>query len=74
MNVRLAYGQQHLDVDFPADRTTVILPSHRPGLTDEKAAVLEALRNLTGAPALLEQIQPHQKICILFTDITAIRN
>jgi nickel-dependent lactate racemase len=70
MNVRLAYGQGHLEVDFPADRTTVILPSHRPGLADEKAAVLEALRNPTGAPALLAQIKPHQKICILFTDIT----
>lgn len=70
MNVRLAYGQGHLDVDFPPDRTTVIQPSHRPGLPDEKAAMLEALQHPIGAPPLRELIRPETRICILFTDIT----
>lgn len=70
MNVRLAYGQGHLELPFPDDRTTVITPTHRPGLADEKRAVLQALRTPIGSVPLLQRIQPTDKICILFTDIT----
>jgi nickel-dependent lactate racemase len=70
MNVRLAYGQGHLDVDFPEDRTTVISPSHRAGLPDERGAVDAALRAPIQSRPLLEQVRPSDKICILFTDIT----
>ncbi len=70
MNVRLAYGQGHIDVDFPEDRTTVIQPSHRPGLGDEKSAVIEALRHPIATAPFLSQIRPSHKLCILFTDIT----
>ena len=70
MNVRLAYGQGHLELPFPDDRTTVITPTHRPGLPDEKGAVLQALRTPIGSLPLLQRIKPTDKICILFTDIT----
>ena len=70
MKVNLAYGQGYLPIDLPDDRTTVIEPSHRPGLPDEKAAILEALRNPIGAPPLRESIKPTDKVCIIFTDIT----
>lgn len=70
MQVRLAYGQGHLDVDFPESRTTVISPSHRPGLADEKGAVLESLRRPIHSKPLRERIKPSDRICILFTDIT----
>ena len=70
MNVRLAYGQGHLEADFPADRTTVIVPSHRPGLADERAAVLQSLREPIGSPPLRQRLRPTDRVCILFTDIT----
>ncbi len=70
MNVRLAYGRGHLDIDLPADRTTIIEPSPRPGLVEEKAAVLEALGQPIGSKPLLSRLRRSDKICILFTDIT----
>ncbi len=70
MNVSLAYGQGHLTVDFPDDRTTVITPSHRPGLPDERGAVLRALESPIGSKPLRDLLRPSDKVCILFTDIT----
>ncbi|HAB18727.1 MAG TPA: nickel-dependent lactate racemase [Verrucomicrobiota bacterium] len=70
MKVQLAYGQGHLPVEFPDGRTTVIEPSFRPGLADERAAVLDALNQPIGSPPLAEWLKPGATICILFTDIT----
>lgn len=70
LNVRLAYGQGFLEVGFPPDRTTVITPSHRSGLGDEKAAVLRALTSPTGSPPLRERLKPTDRVCVLFTDLT----
>ena len=49
MKVNLAYGQGHLAIELPADRTTVISPTHTAGLHDERAAVLAALRLAGGS-------------------------
>src|SRR6478672_1331978 len=70
MNVRLAYGQGYLPLQFPDGSATVIEPTHVPGLPDERAAVMLALEQPTGARALKEWIKPDAKICIVFTDIT----
>jgi len=70
MNVRLAYGQGWLPVEFPDGRTTVIEPTPEPGLPDEPAAVLAALRSPIGAPPLRETVKPSDRICIIFTDST----
>jgi len=70
MQVQLAYGRGYLPVEFPTDRTTVIQPSHLPGLKDERAAVLAALENPISARPLREWIKPGNRVCILFTDIT----
>src|SRR5678815_3077277 len=70
MNVALAYGQGQLNVELPDARTTVIEPTHVPGLSDERTAVQEALDRPVGARPLREWIKPNQKVCILFTDIT----
>jgi nickel-dependent lactate racemase len=70
MKVNLAFGQGWLPIEFPDGRTTVIEPSHTPGLPDEKSAVLHALEQPIGALPLLKLITPKTKICILFTDIT----
>jgi len=70
MKVPLAYGQGTLEVEFPDDRTTVILPAHRQGVPDESAALRQAIESPVGAPPLREWIKPGARICILFTDIT----
>jgi nickel-dependent lactate racemase len=70
MKINLAYGEGYLPVDFPDGRTTVIAPAHRPGLADERAAVISALQNPTDARPLREWIKPGDRICIAFTDLT----
>lgn len=70
MKINLAYGQGHLPIELPDDRTTVIEPAHRPGLADEKGAVQAALDSPIGARPLREWIKPSDRICIAFTDLT----
>jgi nickel-dependent lactate racemase len=70
MKVKLAYGKGHFEVELPEGRTTVIEPAHVPGLPNERAAIFQALENPIGAVALRNWINPGNKICILFTDIT----
>lgn len=70
MKVDLAYGHGQLQLDLPEQRTTVIAPSHNPGLPDEKTAVMAALQNPIASKPLCEWIKPTDKICIAFTDIT----
>jgi nickel-dependent lactate racemase len=70
MRINLAYGEGHLPVDFPDGRTTVIEPAHRPGLADERAAVIAALQQPTAARPFRDWIKPGDRICIAFTDIT----
>src|SRR6266487_3078084 len=70
MRVELAYGRSQLAVELPDERTTIIQPSHTPGLEDERGALVAALDNPIGARPLREWIEPGERICILFTDIT----
>src|SRR5687768_14989682 len=70
MKVKLAYGQGHLEIDFPEKITTVIEPSHTPGLSNEKASIMESLDKPVGTQPLRDWIKPDSKICIVFTDIT----
>lgn len=70
MKVQLAYGRGHLPIEVPDGRTVVIEPAHNPGLSDEKAAVLNALARPMASAPLRERIKPNDRLCILFTDIT----
>ena len=70
MKVRLAYGRGQLEVELPDGLTTVIEPSHTPGLADERGAVLAALERPIAAPPLREWLKPGGRVCIVFTDIT----
>jgi lactate racemase len=70
MRVDLAYGEGYLPVEFPKGRTTVIAPSHTPGLSNEREAVIRALDKPIGTQPLRELIQPSDRVCISFTDIT----
>jgi nickel-dependent lactate racemase len=70
MRIELAYGRNGLAVDLPDDRATVIEPTDQPGLPDEHAAVLAALRQPIGAPPLRTTVRPTDRVCIVFTDST----
>jgi nickel-dependent lactate racemase len=70
MKVNLAYGQGQLAIEVPEERTTIIEPSHTPGLANERAAVLEALQRPIAARPLRDWIRPGAKVCISFTDLT----
>ena len=70
MKLNLAYGHGHLPVELPGERTTVIEPTHVPGLADERGAVLAALDQPVAARPLRDWIKPGDKICVVFTDIT----
>jgi nickel-dependent lactate racemase len=70
MKVNLAYGQGHLPVELPKERTAVIEPTPRAGLPDERAAVIRALENPISSRPLRDWIKPGDKVCITFTDIT----
>lgn len=70
MKVALAYGKGHLPVEFPDGKTTVIEPSPRPALPDERGAFIAALESPIGAPPLKAWLKPGCSVCINFTDIT----
>jgi nickel-dependent lactate racemase len=70
MKINLAYGQGHLPVVLPDGRATIIEPAHRPGLPDERAAVIAALDQPIAARPLCQWIKPGDRICITFTDLT----
>lgn len=70
MKVKLAYGESHLEVEFPDGRTTVIEPTHSAGLPDQRAAVISALEKPIGSKPLRQLIQPMDRVTIVFTDIT----
>jgi nickel-dependent lactate racemase len=71
MNVHLAYGRHGLDVSLSAtDRTTVLEPRYVPGLADEEAAMLAALREPIGTPPLRDLVSPDTSVAIVFSDLT----
>jgi lactate racemase len=51
MKVTLAYGKDGLTVELPDKNVTVVEPQYVPGLLDERAALLDALRRPIGSPS-----------------------
>ena len=70
MKVKLAYGKEGLDVEFPDEGVNVIEPHYIPGLPDEQAALREALRSPIGSAPLADLVKPHHTVAITFPDIT----
>jgi nickel-dependent lactate racemase len=70
MQVRLAYGQTGLDVDLPAERTTVVTPEFRPAVADPRAEVVRALRESVAGPPLRDRVRPGQRVAISICDGT----
>jgi len=71
MRLKLAYGRTGLGIDLPNDASvTVIEPQFVPGLPDEQAAIVEALRAPTGTRPLRELVSPGDTVAIVFSDLT----
>jgi lactate racemase len=70
MRIQLAYGNGHLAVDFPEDRTTVVEPSDVRAVPDERGTFLSALEQPIDCRPLRAFVRRDSKVCIAFTDIT----
>ncbi len=70
MRVKLAYGKEGLWVELPDRNVTVVEPRYVPGLPDEGAALLAALRDPLGTPPLRNLVKPDDTVAIVFSDIT----
>ena len=60
MQIQLAYGEGQVAIECPDDRTTVITPSEREGLSDERAALMKALDEPIGSPPLRHLVKAGQ--------------
>ncbi|CAA9318625.1 MAG: Transcriptional regulator [uncultured Gemmatimonadetes bacterium] len=69
MNVSLAYGRGRIDVAVPDD-AVVICPRELPGLADERAAFLDAVRRPIGAAPLRSLATAESTVAIAISDIT----
>jgi nickel-dependent lactate racemase len=70
MRVKLAYGREGLWVDLPDRNVTVVEPRFAPGVPDEGAAVVQAVRQPLNSPPLHELVGPEDTVAIVFSDIT----
>ncbi|UCG60137.1 MAG: nickel-dependent lactate racemase [Phycisphaerales bacterium] len=71
MRIRLAYGEQGLDVDLPDDlHVDVVEPRYAEGLADPAAAVEDALLAPTDSQPLRALVKPSHTVAIVVNDIT----
>ena len=70
LTVHLAYGEHGLDVELPADRTTVVEPTYVAAAEDESALLRSALRVPVAGPPLRELVSPGQTVAISVCDGT----
>ena len=70
MITHLQYGREGLAVEIPSNNVTILAPRFLPGLLDEAAAFVEAVRNPINTAPLKEQIAATDKIAIVIPDIT----
>jgi nickel-dependent lactate racemase len=71
MRQKLAYGREGLWIELPDDApVTVIEPRFVPGLPDEQAALVAALRAPVGSPPLRELVRPDDTVAVVFSDLT----
>jgi lactate racemase len=70
VKLRLAYGTTGLDIEVAPERTTVVEPTHRPGVADPPAALRRALRFPVAGPPLRDRVKPGQTVAISACDGT----
>ena len=70
MRVKLEYGTAGVEIAMPGDNVTVLAPRFVPGLPDEEAAFLDAVRRPVGSAPLASLIQPNERVAIVIADVT----
>lgn len=70
MRIRLDYGKNGLDVDFPDKGVTVVEPRFIPGIPDPGGALRACLRNPFARPRLSEMAEPGDRVAISICDST----
>src|SRR6266480_4943883 len=70
MRIKLAYGQNGLEVNFPQPGIDVIEPLFVEGIEDEAAAIRQALRKPIASRPLGEIASSHDSVAIIFSDRT----
>jgi len=70
MRIKLAYGREGLWIDLPDRNVTVVEPRFVETLPDERAALLQALREPLGTAPVRDLVGPHDSVAIVFSDIT----
>src|SRR5439155_2082081 len=70
MRIKLAYGQNGLEVDFPQSGVDVIEPLFVEGLGNEADAIRQALRKPIASPPLREIASSQDTIAVIFSDRT----
>jgi nickel-dependent lactate racemase len=70
LKITLDYGSDGLEIEIPAQRTTVVEPSYRAGLSDPREAIRQALRNPTGSAPLRDLVKRGDRVAISVCDIT----
>ncbi len=70
VTVRLAYGEDGLDVELPAERTTVVEPTYVAAAEDQAGLLRDALRHPVEGPPLRELVRPGQTVAISMCDGT----
>jgi nickel-dependent lactate racemase len=68
--VTLAYGKTGLEVELPADRTTVIEPKYLAGMPDEAAALRKAMRQPHASEPLRQRVPAEARVAIVVCDVT----
>ncbi|PZE20153.1 nickel-dependent lactate racemase [Paenibacillus xerothermodurans] len=69
MKTTLLYGQHGLSIEVP-DHAVLVEPHDIPGIKHEEQAVIEALRNPIGSPALRSMVKATDRVAIVISDIT----
>ncbi|MBN1401866.1 MAG: nickel-dependent lactate racemase [Anaerolineae bacterium] len=69
MRVGLAYGEGTRSIEVPDD-ATVLLPRQVAGILDERGAIVDALRCPPEQRSLRERVSPHDRVAVVFSDIT----
>ncbi len=70
MKIHLQYGRDGLDVELPGDNVTVLRPQFVPGLADEEAGFVDAVRSPIGTGPLAEKVAATDRVAVVIADGT----
>ena len=70
MKIHLQYGRDGLDVNLPGENVTILRPQFVPGLADEHAGFVEAMRSPIGTGPLAQKIAATDRVAVVIADGT----